>query len=364
VIGIALAVGAGTLVAGTLGALAATRLPSLAAQIAAQSLIVAVLPIVAVILAGAAMFDSAHDVTILVIAATASLTAVVGAALLARSMSRRMGRLREASTAMAGGDLSARAPEDGPRELSEVARSFNEMADRLEELFDARRHLVAWASHDLRTPVASLRAMIEAVDDGVAPPEQYIPVMAEQVASLSTLIDDLFELARIDAGALALRVDEAPIGALVSSCLRGVQAEADARGVHLEARLADPGLIAQCSPESVERVLYNLLRNAIRHTPDDGGVAVLVDPAADAVIVAVEDSGEGFPEGTERRAFDRFWRGDPARTDDGAGLGLAIARGLVEAQGGRIWAERAPRGGARVCFTIPRGRIPTAAALS
>ena len=254
---------------------------------------------------------------------------------------------------MAAGDLGARAPERGPRELAELARSFNEMAAQLEELFDARRHLVAWASHDLRTPVASLRAMIEAVNDGVAPPERYLPVMAEQVQNLGTLIDDLFELARIDAGALALRVDDTPLGGLIGSCLRGVQAEADARNVRLEARLADPRLTARCSPESVERVLYNLLRNAIRHTPDDGGVAVLVDPTPGAVVVAVEDSGEGFPPGAERRAFDRFWRADPARTDGGAGLGLAIARGLVEAQGGTIWAERGRDGGARVCFTIP-----------
>ena len=342
-----------TLAAGTLGALVATRLPSLVWQIAAQSVIVAILPIAAVLATGAAMFDSAHDVTILTIAAAASLTAVVGAGVLARAMTRRLAGLRAASAAMAAGDLGARAPERGPRELAELARSFNEMATQLEELFDARRHLVAWASHDLRTPVASLRAMIEAVNDGVAPPERYLPVMAEQVQNLGTLIDDLFELARIDAGALALRVDDTPLSGLVGSCLRGVQAEADARNVRLEARLADPRLTARCAPESVERVLYNLLRNAIRHTPDDGGVAVLVDPTPGAVIVAVEDSGEGFPPGAERRAFDRFWRADPARTDGGAGLGLAIARGLVEAQGGTIWAERGRRGGARVCFTIP-----------
>ena len=108
-----------------------------------------------------------------------------------------------------------------------------------------------------------------------------------------------------------------------------------------------------CAPEKVERILLNLLTNALRHTPSDGSVAVLVQPSSDAVTVSVEDSGEGIAPEALRRMFDRFWRADPARSPGGSGLGLAIARGLVEAQGGRIWAENRPNGGARVSFTLP-----------
>jgi two-component system sensor histidine kinase BaeS len=262
-------------------------------------------------------------------------------------------RLRASSAALAGGDLTARAVEEGPAELADLARSFNEMAANLGRLFDARRELVAWASHDLRTPIASLQAMLEAVEDGLAPPEHYLPAMNDQVRTLARLVEDLFELARIDAGALTLELREAELDVLVESCVRGLEAEAMARGVRVETRILD-GARARCEPEKVERVLYNLLTNALRHTPSDGSVAVLVEPGGREVQVTVEDSGEGIEPDLATRMFDRFWRGDAARTSGtGAGLGLAIARGLVEAQGGRIWAESRAEGGARVSFTLP-----------
>jgi signal transduction histidine kinase len=170
------------------------------------------------------------------------------------------------------------------------------------------------------------------------------------------LVEDLFELARIDAGVLQLELREAAIGEVVATCLRGLQAEARARHVRLEASV-DGAATAMCAPEKVERVLFNLLTNALRHTPTDGSVAVLVEPRVEAVLVTVEDTGEGLPDGAPRRVFDRFYRGDRARSSGkaGAGLGLAIAQGLVEAQGGRIWAENRPEGGARVSFTLPAG---------
>jgi signal transduction histidine kinase len=165
-------------------------------------------------------------------------------------------------------------------------------------------------------------------------------------------VDDLFELARIDAGALTLELEKASIARLVDSCVRGIEAEAERRNIRLEAHL-DGAPSARCAPDKVERVLFNLLTNAIRHTPADGSIAVLVEHARDHVRVSVEDSGEGIAPEALRRVFDRFWRSDPARSADGSGLGLAIARGLIEAQGGRIWAENRPGGGARFSFTLP-----------
>ncbi len=341
-----------TLGAGVAAALALRLLPTVRLQLAGLALLSVLLPLAAVFLSGLAMFHMGDDVEILAVAAASATVSVGAALLLAGSIAKRIRRLEAASAALAGGDLTARAPEGGPAELAALAGSFNHTAAELERLFDARRELVAWASHDLRTPIASIQAMLEALEDGLAEPERYLPALKEQVATLVMLIDDLFELARIDAGALTLELREAELATLVEETVRGLEAEASARQVRLRAQVESPAR-ARCEPEKVQRVLLNLLKNALRHTPSDGSVAVFVEERPEEVRVTVEDTGEGLDEEAERRMFERFWRGDRARTSDGAGLGLAIARGLVEAQGGRIWAERPREGGARVRFTLP-----------
>jgi signal transduction histidine kinase len=355
VIAFALVVAAITLAAGLVAALLLRRLPSLALQLAGLGLLSVFLPLTAVALSGVVMFSSGHDLTILFVAIASSTAALGAAILLGRSILGAIERVGGASSALARGDLTARAPESGPAEVAELAASFNHMAGRIEELFDARRQLVAWASHDLRTPLASMQAMLEALEDGLAEPARYLPAMREQVRTLGLLVDDLFELARIDAGALTFELREAPLSALVQSCLRGIEAEARARRIALRAEIdGDPPVV--CAPDKVERVLLNLLTNALRHTPSDGSVAVVVQALGEEVCVAVEDTGEGIPAESSDLIFDRFWRSDPARSREtgGAGLGLAIARGLVEAQGGRIWAENRPGGGARISFTLPK----------
>jgi signal transduction histidine kinase len=351
----ALVVALATLTAGLAAALALRRLPTVKLQVAALALLTTLLPLAAVLLSGVVMFQSGHDLTILAVAVAASTAALGGALAVSRSLSRRLEPLRGAASSLAAGDLEARAPEDGPHELAELAESFNAMAERIAELFDARTQLVAWASHDLRTPLASIQAMLEALEDGLAEPERYLPALREQVERLGALVDDLFELARIDAGALTLELRESPLSGLVDSCLRGLEAEAQARRISLGAEV-DERVTVLCAPEQVERVLFNLLTNALRHTPSDGAVAVRAEPRAQDVEVTVEDTGDGLGPEEVAHMFDRFWRGDRARatgTGAGAGLGLAIARGLVEAQGGRIWADSRPGGGARVSFTLP-----------
>jgi signal transduction histidine kinase len=356
VITAALTIAVATLAAGFAASLGLKRLPTLRLRLAGLALMAVLLPLVAVLLSGVAMFHSGHDLRILALAVASSTVAVAAALALGRSITRSLEPLRRASREFARGDLSARAPEEGPRELASLAASFNEMALKLEELFDTRTQLFAWASHDLRTPLASMQAMLEALEDGLAEPEHYLPAMRDQVRTLGLLVDDLFELARIDTGVLTLELREAQLAGLVRSCLRGLEAEAQARQVSLQAEVED-GVTALCAPEKIERVLFNLLTNSLRHTPSDGSVAVRVEPLAGKVQVTVEDTGEGLEPDTARRMFERFWRGDPARssTRGGAGLGLAIARGLVEAHGGRIWAESRPEGGARISFTLPAG---------
>jgi two-component system, OmpR family, sensor histidine kinase SaeS len=350
VITLSLAVVASTLAVGAIVAVVLRALPSVRLQLAGLALVAVLLPLGAVLASGWVMFHMGDDVKILAVASASALAAVVVALVLAWPVAARLADLERTAKRIAAGDLGARAREGGPREVAAVARTANEMATSLERLFDARRELVAWASHDLRTPIAAMQAMLEAIEDGLADPRAYVPALQEQVRALAMLVDDLFELARIDAGALTLELRTSELRSLVDACLLALAPEADARRVRLEARGDGTAL---CAPEKVERVLYNLVTNSLRHTPADGAVAVLVQPGAAEVVVAVEDTGEGLDGGTQERMFERFWRREPSRPRGGAGLGLAIARGLVEAQGGRIWAENRPTGGARVCFTLP-----------
>jgi signal transduction histidine kinase len=360
VIALALVVAAATLAAGTVAALALRLLPTVHARLVGLALLAVALPLAAVLLSGVAMFHMGADLVVLAVAAASSSVAVLAALLVTRSISLPVGRLERVSARLAGGDFAARAPEEGPAELASLGRAFNDMAAKLEQLFDARRQLVAWASHDLRTPLASLQAMLEAVEDGVVDAGHYVPAMREQVRTLAALVDDLFELAQIDSGALTLELREWRVEPLVKSCLRGLEAEAQARRVRLVSRVDAHAPPVQIAPDKVERVLLNLLTNALRHTPSDGSVAVVVESGARELVVAVEDTGDGLDPGVEGRMFERFWRGDVARSPSsgGAGLGLAIARGLVEAHGGRIWAENRAGGGARVAFTLPVAEGP------
>jgi signal transduction histidine kinase len=327
------------------------------AHLAVLALVAVCVPLTAVLASGLVMFPLHEFEKIFLVSLASALFALTCALFLGRRLLRPLVHLRAASARLAGGDLTARAPEAGPRELQELSASFNEMAASIEQLFDARRELVAWASHDLRTPLASLKAMIETLEDDLAEPAEYLPAIRAQTDLLSSLVEDLFELARIDAGALTLELRDAPLGELVAHCLRSLDAEARARDVELASRVhADP--VVRIAPDKVERVLLNLVANAVRHSPPKGEVSVVVEPDSDHVVVAVEDGGNGLAPGSPQRMFDRFWRADEsrARSSGGAGLGLAIARGLVEAHGGRIWAENRDGGGARVAFTLPLAR--------
>jgi two-component system sensor histidine kinase BaeS len=329
-------------------------LPTVRLQVAGLAFFSVVLPLGAVLLSGWVMFHMGDDVKILAVSCAAATAAVAAGLLLGRTLGGRLDRLRHAARDFARGDLTARTPEDGPAELAELAAAFNDMASRLAELFDTRKELVAWASHDLRTPIGSLRAMLEALEDGIAEPAELLPVLRTQVRTLETLVDDLFEVACIDAGALTLDLHPTDLSRLVQSSVAGLAPEAEARHVRLETH-ANAAAAALCAPDKIERVLGNLVANAIRHTPPDGSVVVSVEPAGDEVQVTVDDTGVGVAPDAQRRMFDRFWRGDTARTsgNGGAGLGLTIAQGLVQAHGGRIWAEPRAGRGMRVRFTLP-----------
>jgi signal transduction histidine kinase len=332
-------------------------LPTVRSQLAVLALCCVVLPLLVVLLSGWVMFGMGDDLKILAVSGAAALGAAAAGLLLGRSIGRRIERLRDTAREFAGGDLGARTPVEGPAELAELSSTFNEMAGQLAALFDSRSELVAWASHDLRTPVASLKAMVEAVEDGVAEPEEYLPQIHAQVLTLESLVADLFELACIDARAAELETSETDLSELVHSCVDEVRPEADIDGVALEAH-TNGSLKAFCEPQKTARVLRNLLANALRHTPSGGSIVVSLGTCDGVARVCVEDTGEGVPPGGNERMFERFWRGDNARTSGraGAGLGLTIARGLVEAQGGEVWAAPRSGGGLEVGFTLPRAK--------
>ena len=222
------------------------------------------------------------------------------------------------------------------------------------EVEAARRQLVAAASHDLRTPLASLRLLVEAIDDEVATGEtreRYLREIRIHVGVLSDLIDDLFELSRIEAGDISWTMRQVELGELIDDTVAAMRAPAAERGVRLSAELPAGELVAQANAEKVQRVLFNLIQNAIRHTPADGSVTVRARPAGKGVEVEVDDSGEGIAAADGERVFEAFYRGDASRGEDGAGLGLAISKAIVEAHGGKIWLESGPPG-TRVFFTL------------
>jgi signal transduction histidine kinase len=231
---------------------------------------------------------------------------------------------------------------------------------RLADAEQARRDLVAAVSHDLRTPITSLRLLAEAVDDEIVDADtrrEYLTRMTTHVKALSALIADLFELSRLEAGDIRWSMEQVRLDALLSETVDALRPQAEAGGVAVRAEV-DPVLqAARAHPEQLQRVLFNLIQNAIRHTPPDGSVVVRAESAGAEVQIEVADTGAGIPDQDRERVFDAFFRGaaKAARADGGAGLGLAISRAIVEAHGGRIWlAGSGP--GTRVRFSLPAAK--------
>ncbi|HET8674067.1 MAG TPA: HAMP domain-containing sensor histidine kinase [Thermoleophilaceae bacterium] len=259
------------------------------------------------------------------------------------------------------------AIETGARdELNELARDVERMVEQLtgEEQARsaadrARRDLLAAVSHDLRTPLASIQVLAEAIEDRVVDDQtrrEYAARMAVHVRALSGLIDDLFELSRLEAGDIHWTIEQVKVAELLEETVDAMRPEAEAGGVAVRTELGDGQAYARANPERIQRVLFNLLQNAIRHTPADGSITVRAEQLDDAVEIEVADTGSGIREQDRGSIFEPFVQGgaDRSRTNGSAGLGLAVARAIVEAHGGRIWLADAPAGTA-VRFSLPRG---------
>ncbi|MGW6745524.1 sensor histidine kinase [Streptomyces sp. NPDC055025] len=308
-----------------------------------------------------AMFLSGHDLTVVTLVVTmAAVVSLATALLLGRWVVARSNEL--ALAARDFGDEGSFAAPVGPataelaalsRQLAATSAKLAASRERERALETSRRELVAWISHDLRTPLAGLRAMSEALEDGVADnPARYHRQIGAEVDRLNSMVNDLFELSRIHAGALTLTPSRLSVYDLVGDALSGVHPLAHERGVRLVGDGVEP-VPVEVDGKEMTRVLANLLVNAIHHTPADGTVAVAAERQADAVVLSVTDSCGGIPEEDLGRVFDTGWRGSAARTPPaGAGLGLAIVRGIVEAHAGRA-EVRNVRGGCRFEVTLP-----------
>jgi signal transduction histidine kinase len=331
-----------------MGVIRLLRRASLRLSIQASG-IVPVLAIVAGTLGTAeAMFLSRHDLGVVVIVCViAGLVASAFSWLLGRQVESGSAALRQAARSL-GDEAGQFTPPVQPL-AAEFAALSGELADtsaklarsraRERALEQSRRQLVAWVSHDLRTPLAGLRAMAEALEDGLAadPPRYHKQIRAE-AERLAFMVDDLFEVSRIHSDTLQLSHDEITLDDLVSDVLASAEALARGRGVRLAGQAAGQ-LTIRGDPRELSRALTNLVTNAIRYTPPEGSVYVEARPDHDAALLTVTDGCGGIPEADLPRVFDLAWRGTDARSpapDSGAGLGLAIVRGIVEAHRGSV----------------------------
>lgn len=321
--------------------------------------------LVALAILGQMMFVSDADAALVaVIVVLSGLLGILAAIRLSRMLQRDVGAIRDGLLAVGGGDRRANLHADSARELRELAESANAMIERLmaeeaarDQSEAARRNLVAAASHDLRTPITSLQLLATAIDDGLVDERlrrDYVRRMLTHIGALSALIDDLFELSRLEAGDVNWTLEQVAVGQLVSEAVDAMRAQADARGVVVTVEVSDELAMARGNPEKLQRVLFNLIQNAIRHSPAGGTVVVRAESLDEMIEVEVEDHGEGIPVQERELVFEAFHRGasDAARSTDGAGLGLAVARAIVDAHGGMIWLPETDVG-TRVRFSVP-----------
>src|SRR5687768_5600217 len=313
------------------------------------------------------MFASEHDLLLaIVLLVFAGGMAMILGYFLSSTVTERIDLLKGAAEKLSQGDLQIRVAVQGRDEVSSLAVTFNQMAEQLHaadqkqrELEGLRRDLIAWVSHDLQTPLTSMRAILEALSDGIVDdPEtikRYLNTAQRDVRSLSALIDDLFQMAQLDAGGFPLHRTPASLNDLVSDTLESFTQLAKQQNITLEGQVESDVDPVFMDTQTIGRVLNNLISNALRHTPPEGRVSVWVRRTGPRVEVTVSDTGEGIRAEDIPHIFERFYRGEKSRNrgTGGAGLGLAIARGIVRAHGGDIWIESKVGKGTQFTFHIP-----------
>jgi signal transduction histidine kinase len=284
----------------------------------------------------------------------AGAVAVVIVGFLARGMTSPLREMAAAADAMTKGDYTRRVTATSHDEVGALARAFNDMAAELAETDRVRRDLVANVSHELRTPITALQAKLENLLDGVEAPEQEtFEVMLTQVQRLGRLVQQLLDLSKLEAGVVPLERAAFPVEPLLEHAVR--EQRLNEPGVDVAVSVEPANLTADGDPERVHQVVANLLENAVRFTPQGGTVEVRAGRSPQGVVIEVLDEGPGIPDAERARVFERFYRADAARSSrqGGAGLGLAIARWIVDLHGGDIHPERRDPRGCRMVVTLP-----------
>lgn len=291
--------------------------------------------------------------------AAAGLAGAAGIAL-ARRLSRPLDQMAVAAQRLAAGDLGQRVPAAGSDEIGQLGRAFNSMAASLEAAEHERRRFVADVAHELRTPLTVLQSHLEAIQDGLmAPDHEQVSLLHEETAHLSRLVEDLRTLSLDETGRLDMRREALDLPGLARNLLRDVEPVAAQRRVRLRLEAEDAMPAASGDPVRLREVLHNLLSNALRVAPADSEITVGVQHQGESVVASVADRGPGVAAADMARLFDpAHRRRRPSDGTGGSGLGLVIARRLVEAHGGRIWAENRADGGFRVSFALPLGKAP------
>jgi len=342
------------------------RAGSLRRQFALVVAIVVAPVLVALVVGDALMVVSGRGVALVAgIVAAAGLAAAIAARLVVGGIVRDVKAIRSGLVAVGRGRRDVTIETSARDELAELAGAANVMIGQLraeetrrDQSDAARRNLIAAVSHDLRTPITSLRLLAEAVGDDIVEDAEtrsgYLRRMGTHIDALAVLIDDLFELSRLEAGDISWSIEQVPLHELVSETVEAMRVQAEAKGVAMLAEVPETLCPARANPEKLQRVLFNLIQNAIRHTPADGSIVVRAEPVAAGIEFEVADTGDGIAPEERERVFTAFYRGgaDAARTGPGAGLGLAVSRAIVEAHGGRIWLADAVVG-TRVRFSLP-----------
>ncbi len=340
------------------------RAPSLRWVLLGTYILASLLTFLNVWLTARLMFASEHDLLLAtVLLLFAGGIAVVLGSFFTSTLIARIKILESAAKSIEGGNLSSRVEIPGNDEIAVLAQSFNQMAEKIQtadqkqkELESLRRDLVAWAGHDLRTPLSSVRLLVEALSDGlITDPEimsDYLKQTKMHVDSLALLIDDLFQISQLDAGGIPLILEPASLSDLISDTLESFSGVANQKGILLTGSAGKDVDPINIDVLWLGRAINNLVSNAIRHTPMGGSVSLCANSTGDRVNISVRDTGEGILPDDLPHVFERFFRGEKSRTRTagGSGLGLAIAKGIVDAHHGDIQVESKP--GQETVFTI------------
>jgi histidine kinase len=302
-------------------------------------------------------YQASFNESLIAAVAAASLVAMLASVIISRSIVAPIRSMTNASERIAEGRYDERVELRGSDELSQLATSFNQMAQQLEQVENMRRQLIGDVAHELRTPLTAIKGSAEGLMDGVLPAsDETYQQIHNEAERLSRLVDDLQELSRVESRAVPLDIRAVDSASVIGTVVKRLQQQFDAKRVTLAADLPSASISFLADEGRAIQILTNLVGNALQHVPENGAVAISVLRDKNEVKISVRDDGEGIAAEHLSRIFDRFYRVDKSRSRarGGSGVGLTIAKHLVESQGGKIWAESAGKNkGSEFIFTLP-----------